>query len=129
MKLAPLVCRFGWVALWGMLTAAVGAGAESQSADPQAEFTIRADWFDRGNVRVSAPGENYADKYPCIWNAGNVPNQSEYDVDFPVTAEYSFVALYTAADSRPVDIYLDGEKVHQGFAGVTGSWQTSQANG
>ncbi|HID77300.1 MAG TPA: hypothetical protein EYP56_15055, partial [Planctomycetaceae bacterium] len=94
---------------------------------PAASMTIRADWFDRGNVRVSRPGEAYADKYACIWNGGVAPNQTEYDIEFPVTAEYRFVALYTAAASRPVDIYVDGKKVHRGFAGVTGSWQTQHA--
>ncbi|MBM4044431.1 MAG: carbohydrate-binding protein [Planctomycetes bacterium] len=91
------------------------------------EFTIGAADFDRGNVRVSLPGQPYAGKYPCIWNGGKYPNQAEYDIEFPVTAEYSFEALYAAADSRPVDIYLDGQKVHTGFASITGGWDTSHA--
>ncbi|NQT13874.1 MAG: hypothetical protein HQ582_14060, partial [Planctomycetes bacterium] len=119
------------VSLGIALSVAAAAGAEPQAeppaVQPQASFTIRADWFDRGNVRVSKSGENYADKYACIWNAGKLPNQSEYDVDFPVAADYTFVALYTAHGSRPVDVYLDGEKVHRGFGAVTGSWQTSHA--
>ena len=110
-----------------LLVAVLPSGLAASDDRPAGSFTIRADWFDRGNVRVSTPGENYADKYPCIWNAGNLPNQSEYDLEFPVTAEYTFVALYTALDSRPVEIYLDGRKIHQGFASVTGSWQTGQA--
>jgi len=97
------------------------------AAAPAGSFTIRADWFDRGNVRISTPGQDYADKYPCIWNAGQVPNQAEFDLEFPVAAEYTLVALYTAAGSRPMDIYLDGAKLHRGFAAVTGSWQTSHA--
>lgn len=108
--------------LLAIVLSALGARAETAS-----HFTIRADWFDRGNVRVSEPGQNYADKYACIWNAGQLPNQAEYELDFPVTAEYSVAALYTANDSRPVDLYLDGVKIHRGFASVTGSWQTSHA--
>ncbi|MGM0489942.1 MAG: SUMF1/EgtB/PvdO family nonheme iron enzyme [Planctomycetota bacterium] len=104
-----------------------GQGMASGADEPAARFTIRADWFDRGNVRVSRPGESYADKHACIWNGGTQPNQSEYDIDFPVTADYTFVALYAADDSRPVDIYLDGEKIHRGFSGVTGSWRTASA--
>jgi hypothetical protein len=50
-------------------------------AEPAGQFTIRADWFDRGNVRVRTPGQDYADKYACIWNAGQLPNQAEYDLD------------------------------------------------
>ena len=80
-----------------------------------ASFTLRADWFDRGNVRVSEPGQDYADRYACIWNSGQQPNQAEYDVEFPVTADYTLVALYTAAEPRPVDVYLDGARILGGF--------------
>jgi hypothetical protein len=113
----------------GLLGIARAAEPQSPQAakPPAASFTIRADWFDRGNVQVSRAGESYADKYPCIWNGGRLPNQSEYDVDFPVTADYTLVALYTAAASRPMDIYLDGTKIHGGFSGTTGSWQTKDA--
>ena len=117
-----------WFGLLGLAAVIVipDGGFASDTA-PADSFTIRCDWFDRGNVRVSTPGESYADKFACIWNAGNLPNQVEYDLEFPVTADYTLVALYTAQSSRPVDILLDGEKVHQGFAGVTGSWQTGAA--
>ena len=105
------------------------AAVSLADAPLQASLTIRADWFERGNVRASQLGQAYADKYACIWNAGTVPNQSEYDIDFPVTAEYEFLGLYAAASSRPVEIHLDGQKMHTGFASVTGSWQTSSADG
>jgi hypothetical protein len=121
MKAQVLACAFACFALF---THPMAPAAEPA---PAATFTIRADWFDRGNIRVSLPGEAYADKYACIWNAGRLPNQAEYDLEFPVTAEYRIMALYTAADSRPVDIYLDGAKIHRGFASVTGSWQTASA--
>ena len=97
------------------LACAYGSETADVKMPPVASLTIRADWFDRGNVRVSLPGQSYADKFACIWNAGALPNQSEYDIDFPVTAEYTFVALYTAEASRPVEIYLDDQKVHTGF--------------
>ena len=88
---------------------------------------MRADWYDRGNVRVSEPGQEYADKYACIWNAGQVPNQAEYEIDFPVTADYTLAALYAAADSRPVDVYVDNVKILRGFGSLTGDWRTSSA--
>jgi hypothetical protein len=107
---------------------AASRAARAMSAEPPvASFTIRADWFDRGNVRVSLPGQSYADQYACIWNAGELPNQTEYDIDFPVTARYTISALYAAHASRPVEIHLNGERIHLGFASVTGSWQTSSA--
>ena len=123
---APLEFRMAALRLWTAAPVIFCCLAPSFAAEPVASFTIRADWFDRGNVRVS-DGEGYADRYACIWNAGQLPNQAEYDLDFPVTADYTLVALYAAETSRPVDIYLDGEKVHRGLAGVTGSWQTSTA--
>ncbi len=112
-----------------LLLAGAGAICAGQDAPggPAASFTIRADWFDRGNVQVSTPGLSYADKFACIWNAGELPNRAEYDLDFPVTGEYTIAALYAAQSARPVEIYIDGEKVVEGFHGVTGGWKTSQA--
>ncbi len=118
------------ILLAAVLTAGLAAICRGQgpAADsPPAAFTIRADWFDRGNVRVSTPGQRYADKFACIWNAGELPNRAEYDVDFPVSGDYTIAALFAARTPRPVEIYLDGEKVVEGFTGATGSWQTSQA--
>ncbi len=105
----------------------MGLGAGDALGGPAASFTIRADWFDRGNVQVSVPGDSYADQYACIWNAGELPNWAEYDLDFPVTAEYTIVALYAAHAPRPVEIYLDGERIVDGFRGETGGWKTSTA--
>jgi formylglycine-generating enzyme required for sulfatase activity len=124
MKFLRLTCLS---ACLGAVVYEADKGAACAAESPVASFTIRADWFDRGNVNVSLPGQAYADKFACIWNAGPVPNQAEYDIEFPVTAEYTLVALYTAAGSRPVEIHLGGRKVHTGFASVTGSWQTSHA--
>jgi len=90
-------------------------------------FVIRCDWYDRGNCRKDRPGRGYADKYPCIVNGGKLPNQAEYDLDFPVAAEYTISALYTTRQARPVDILLDGKKLVRGFKSATGSWQTSRA--
>ena len=101
--------------------------ATAVQAAPPSKFSINAHDFDRGNVRTSLPGQQYAGKFPCIWNAGELPNQADFEIEFPTEADYNFFALYTAADSRPVDILLDGKKVHTGFASVTGSWNTDQA--
>ncbi|MBM4038284.1 MAG: hypothetical protein FJ290_07210 [Planctomycetes bacterium] len=90
-------------------------------------FTVRCDWFDRGNVTSTGIAAGYSDKYPCIVNGGVVPNEAEYDIEFPVEAEYTISALYAAHDARPVDILLDGKVLVRGFTGSTGSWQTSSA--
>ena len=91
------------------------------------EFTIDAEAFDQGNVRVSHKGQRYANDHSCIWNAGDVPNWTEYVIEFPVVADYMLSALYAAAQSRPVEIRLDDQKVHVGFTGTTGSWETRSA--
>ena len=83
-------------AVWLLSVIVIPGGVFAADAKPADSFTIRCDWFDRGNVRVSTPGQLYADKFACIWNAGNLPNQAEYDLEFPVTADYTLVALYTA---------------------------------
>ena len=93
----------------------------------EAEFTIEARDFDGGNVRVSLTGQPYADGASCIWNAGELPNRAEYELEFPVTADYTLFALYAAAQARPVDISLDQKKVHTGFQGITGDWNTKSA--
>jgi len=90
-------------------------------------FTIRCDWLDRGNVTNTGIAAGYSDKYPCIVNGGAVPNQAEYDIEFPADAEYTLSALYASAQPRPVDILLDGKLLVQGFKGATGSFQTSSA--
>jgi len=99
----------------------------SSPTAPADEFTIEAKDFDEGNARVSLPGQPYADGVSCIWNGGAVPNRAEYLVEFPVAADYTLWALYAAAQSRPVEIRVDGKKVHTGLAGTTGSWQTKSA--
>ncbi len=91
------------------------------------EFSLPAHEFDDGNVRVSLPGHEYAGGPACIWNAGTLPNRAEYELTFPVTADYTLFGQYTAAASRPVTIYLDGTKWCVGFAGVTGDWNTKSA--
>ncbi len=98
----------------------------AHAAEPP-KFTIDALDFDRGNVRVSQRGESYANLHSCIWDGAKYPNWADYEIEFPVEADYTFFALYTAAQSRPVEIFLDGVRVHTGLASVTGSWNTDQA--
>jgi formylglycine-generating enzyme required for sulfatase activity len=105
------------------LTTLAGSTDAAESPKPDS-FTIRADWFDSGNIKC---GKQFADKYPCIIHGGIKPDEANYRIDFPVTADYQVEALYAALGSRPVDLLLDGEKKFQKFAQVTGSWKTSSA--
>ncbi len=119
---SPLNCPSSCLFLIGLFVAAPIA---AQAAE--AEFTIEARDFDGGNARVSLTGQPYADGPSCIWNAGELPNWAEYVVELPVTADYMLLALYAAEQARPVEISLDDKKVHTGFKGVTGAWNTSSA--
>jgi len=98
--------------------------AEDRPPKVPNSFTIRADWFDEGNVRS---GGTYSDAYVCIYNNGPTPNVASYRIDFPVAGTYRIEGLYAAHQSRPVKILLDGKQVGRGFASKTGSWQTSTA--
>ncbi|MFC1806078.1 hypothetical protein ACFL09_03765, partial [Planctomycetota bacterium] len=110
-----------------LLVLVAAATLLASSATAADSFTIRADWFDRGNVDNRDVAKGYSDKFPCIVNGNKTPNQAEYDLDFPVTADYTIQALFAAQASRPVDILLDGKVIAHGFKGVTGSWSTSRA--
>lgn len=135
----PFPCGKGGVFMvvrsWGSLPAFLAAALVPLAAlitiaagDKRANsILVYAYEFDRGNVLVQDVGNGYADKEPVILNAEKYPNTAEYDISFPVTASYTFFARYTAMDSRPVDVYLDNEKAHRGFASVTGSWNASSA--
>lgn len=107
---------------WLVVLVLAGAARAATS-----EFRIEARQFDSGNVRVSLPGQDYAEGESCIWNGGELPNRAEYVLEFPVTAEYTLFVLYAAEASRPVEIYLDDQKVHTGLARTTGSWSTKSA--
>ena len=122
-RLLPAVkLRRGCGFLIGLL-AALPVGA--RAADT--EFTIESRDFDDGNPRVSLTGQPYADGPSCIWNGGELPNRAEYEIEFPVTADYTLSVLYAAAQARPVQILFDGKEIHTGFKGVTGSWHTKSA--
>jgi len=109
-----------------LLLLAAPRGTAHRKLPPNSIF-IRAFAYDRGNVKVFAVGEGYADAEAVVINAGAYPNVMEYEIEFPVTAKYTFFSRYAALQSRPVEIYLDGRKVHEGFKSITGSWQSSTA--
>ncbi|MDD2600049.1 MAG: SUMF1/EgtB/PvdO family nonheme iron enzyme [Kiritimatiellae bacterium] len=88
---------------------------------------INAIEFDKGNVRISQKGETYADGPACIWHGSGKPDEAGYFVEFPVDGDYTLEIQYAAQTSRPVDILLDGAKIHTGLKAVTGSWNTKSA--
>ena len=94
-------------------------------AEPPNSFLIPAFAFDRGNAKTFTT--SWADAEPMVAFGGDSPILIEYDIDFPVTAEYNLRIKYSAADARPVEMFLDGKSVGRCCRTATGSWNTSGA--
>jgi formylglycine-generating enzyme required for sulfatase activity len=89
-------------------------------------FTIPAWAFDRGNVRVFT--SNWADVEPMVAHGGVYPNDVSYDIPVPSPANYKISIRYSAAASRPVDLYFGEDKIGQACKAATGGWNTSRAH-
>jgi|GEM_PF-891049 len=84
-------------------------------------ITIGACTFDRGNVRIYASPDEYADAGPM---AGGGPRDGkdgvvEYDIDFPAAGEYTLQVRYSAAEARPTEFLFDAKRIGVGCNGVT----------
>jgi len=99
------------------LRAPVKAERQARSA---ATLNIPAWTFDRGNAVIYASPDKYADNGPVVGSeAGpSAAGSVEYDIDFPVDAEYTLHVSYAAADARPVEVFLDGKSVGMCCVGV-----------
>jgi len=77
--------------------------------------------FDRGNAEIYANPDHYADFGPITGGLAEPAENGfvEYDVDFPVTAEYILYLRYAAGAARPVDVFLDGRKLGACCTGIT----------
>ena len=59
-----------------------------------------------------------------IYNAGPLPNFAEYDIELPAAGTYQLALRYAAAESRPIELTLDGHPLARDAArAATGSWQ------
>ncbi len=93
--------------------------------EPAGSFLIPAYAYDRG-VNVETCISGYADAEPMVGNR-RYPTQIEYDVEFPVSAEYSLHMRYAAHTARPVELLLDGKRLGLCCRTATGGWKTSKA--
>jgi len=84
-------------------------------------LNIPAWTFDRGNARIYASPDQYADTGPLAGGGPAAPEEAtvEYDIDFPVTAEYTLQIRYAAEAARPVDVFLDGRNLGKCCTGIT----------
>jgi cytochrome c553 len=89
---------------------------------PAEAIIIEAENYARGNVvRDSA---TYGQGIGVIYNAGPLPNIAEYDLTLPSAGTYQVALRYAAAESRPLELSLDGQRLSSAAAAaVTGSWQ------
>ncbi|MDP6544312.1 MAG: hypothetical protein QGH60_09995 [Phycisphaerae bacterium] len=85
-----------------------------------ATLEIPAWTFNRGNAVIYASPDKYADNGPVVGSeAGQgAAGVVEYDIDFPVDAEYTLHVSYAAADARPVEVFLDDKSMGMCCVGV-----------
>ena len=72
-------------------------------------FEIPAWTFDRGNAQVYPHSDKHADAGLMVGEGCESPWVVEYDIALPVTATYTLHVHYAAAESRPIDVLLDGQ--------------------
>jgi len=102
----------------------LGLGSDSR-AEPAGSFTVPAYAFDRGTARIFT--RQYVDAEPMVAYGGKVPVWVEYDIDFPVTAEYTLYVRYATVDVRAVELSFDGKHLAQCCTGSTNSFMTGTA--
>ena len=123
-RLTLVVHAAACLAIWSV--AAVPAQVKEAESRPAGSFEIPAWAFDRGNARVYANPDlyvDYRDTYPELvaGEGDQLPWVIEYDVDFPVDATYTLHVRYAAATPRPMELWLDGQKVGECCGNVTGN--------
>ena len=76
-------------------------------------LTIPAWAFDRGNVRIYASLDEYANAGPLVGSEPGQTGQSmvEYDIDFPVAGQYTLTTKYASVEARPIEVFLDGKSL------------------
>jgi len=119
--LALVVLAAAYLAVWSVAFPPVPAEAK-----PAGSFQISAWTFDRGNAKVFANPDIYADyrdKFPELvaGDGGQLPWVIEYDVDFPVDATYTLHIRYGSPEPRPIEVWLDGRRIGECCGRVTGN--------
>ena len=96
------------------------------TAQAATRLEIPAWSFDRGNGRVEANPDIYADYrdiHPNLMVTGGdqLPWEVQYDVELPIDATYTLSICYASTESRPVELWLDGRKVAACCHDMTGN--------
>ena len=101
-------------------------GGQCQAGKPPARLEIPAWSFDRGNARVEANPDTYADYrdiHPnlIVVGGGLLPWEVQYDIDLPIDATYTLSIRYASSESRPIELWLDNRKIGTSCRAVTGN--------
>lgn len=77
--------------------------------------------FDRGNVEIDANPDKCGGAGPVVGGGPRTGEEVavEYDIDFPVTGDYTLTIRYASANALPVNVLLDGKNLGEACAGVT----------
>ena len=121
-----LTCGF----IAGLVATTAHAADLASRQNPAASFTVPACTFDRGNenVRVDLVGRSvWSDTAAVLHSKIHAPTFVEYDIDFPVTAEYALSIHFAAAEARPVEVLLDGRRLATGCRDTSGGWNATHA--
>lgn len=115
----------GWLVLWGAVAAQAEPTAKQPEGSPARSFEIAAYAFDRGNAKTFTNA--WADAEPMVAFGGQSPVVIEYDIEFPVGSTYTINIRYAAQAARPVDLFLDENRLGSCCRSATGTWNTSGA--
>jgi len=88
---------------------------------PREAIVVEAEDFVRGNVLKDR--ENFGKGIGVLVNAGQYPNETEYDIEVPEAGPYQFDLCYASGDPRPITLQINGVVVASRVAGqVTGGF-------
>ncbi len=109
----PLRFRPSALAVLGLACLTVWSVAFPPARARAGSLVIPAWSFARGNVRIHASPDEYADAGPVV---GPGPERPwgwtvEYDVDVPVTGTYTLQICYAAAEARPMAFFFDSQNM------------------
>jgi len=115
-RLMRVVLGVACLAVWSVVFPLIQVEAGS--------FVIPAWAFDRGNGRIDADPDKYADAGPVVGSGEEHERQPwgwslEYDIDIPVTGVYRLHVQYASAESRPIEVYYDTRNVSKCCIGIS----------
>jgi len=124
-----LARRFFRLTLTVLATACLAAWCSGfPPAQAEAGSLVIPAWsFARGNVQIHADPNRYADAGPVVVSGPRQPWgwSVEYDIEVPVSGKYTVQICYASAESRPMEMFFDGDNLGRCCDSVTFSPSTA----